>query len=504
MYTTSTQGGDYNITIIANDTAGNINDSETTTFTVNAVTQRIFNSWINGTYYPANYSWEAPSVITNSDINDSTIFSENSAEFSSEVYISGSTIINSTIKDLTGDGYAGADVYIVNCVIINSIKVDAYCENSHIENSIDPRSNTTGSDINNSDYYNSNITYSNVNYSSVNDSSVNGSVLEGSTLINSIVSENSAIIDSTLNGTIVVNSTITEGSNLTNTTATNSIVENTSISDSVFTDCNITNGSVTNLTENATFTFNGTTVPVNGTYGIEYYVNFGPSVIWTGMPEWAYVGDTVPVSVTASDLNIVNGTSIMFAFPNEGLTYTYIVTDIADNDVFNVPSTLVINDVGNYSVHLRVTDSFGLYAETSPAYLRIEPRPVQSSGGGGGGGKCKTQWICTNWSVCVNGTMTRNCTKQAVDCVVDSAMPNITASCTPDKIINATNKTSEGNETNAGKGIGARITGAVIGASDMAKGAMIFVIVMIAAAVLMWLIRKTPAVLKKRNSARKR
>ncbi len=505
VYSNTAQNGTYTVTIYALDSLGNKNETESASFDVNYSVVSVVNSWIYGTFYPSNFTWEIlETTVENSTVTDSTVSG------TPIVNITHSTLENSTLTDVTIINY---------CTVLDSTVIGGTCDHAYIDPSTIINSNTTGSTIINSNINDSNATYSYIENSDLNASDVNNSIIingivdnsdvfdsnvTDSTVANSSVSNSSAVNDSELHDSTVENSTVI-GSNLSNSNATNSIIENTDVSDSEFTDCNITDGNVTNMTENATFTFNGTTVDVTEPLGIEYFVNFGPSVSWTGLPHdvKSYIGEEItPVNLVVSDPNIVNGTSIALTF-NDSLTYSYYITDLDSGDEF-VQNSLVISEVGDYRIYLKVSDAFGLYNVTTSDTVKVEQRPRESSGGGGGA--CTTQWICTNWTDCANGTMTRNCTKQRPGCDINEAMPEVVMSCVSPT--NSTNQTSEGDETDDGKGIGAKITskitGAVVGASGMAKGAMIFVAIIAAAAILMWLIRKNPAVLKKRKLARKR
>jgi len=75
-----------------------------------------------------------------------------------------------------------------------------------------------------------------------------------------------------------------------------------------------------------------------------------------------------------------------------------------------------------------------------------------STGGGTdsgttGGGGCSTNWTCSAWNICVNGTQIRNCTKEKAYCYADlKKKPVGNQSCS---IGNPENK----NNTDSGEGI---------------------------------------------------
>ncbi|MEM7813796.1 MAG: tandem-95 repeat protein [Candidatus Aenigmatarchaeota archaeon] len=248
----------YTITVVHPETENYTSSSESHTLTIVPIggdTGWIYDSTVNGTFYES----ESTDIFANIDesvISDhSFINSENAGEFDVEVYIAGSTIVNSTITDLGGDGYPGEfDVYIVNCTIINSIKHDAHCVNSRIENSIDPRSRTEGSSITGTEYYNSNITNSNVSdsyidWSSIDASNVDGSDIRNATISNAAVSDSTIalcnIADSSVSGATLTGCSISGGSIVTDSTFIDSNADNSAVDGSTLADSSATDSSVT-------------------------------------------------------------------------------------------------------------------------------------------------------------------------------------------------------------------------------------------------------------------
>jgi hypothetical protein len=101
-------------------------------------------------------------------------------------------------------------------------------------------------------------------------------------------------------------------------------------------------------------------------------------------------------------------------------------------------------------------------------------------GGGGGRGSCITQWNCTEWSGCINGTQTRICSYPENFCEPKSEKPAEIQSCTipeEDEIIE---------DEEISQGFFAGITGAVVGALGTGGTivALIFVILIIGGAVI--------------------
>jgi VCBS repeat-containing protein len=487
--------GIFNVNVTATD-EDNSGVSDTFLIRANFTTTDtgwIYNSTVNGIFY-ISQSTGIFDNINDAIIRDSTINSENSSEFATEVWIVNSNITNhSIITDLASTSYDGPDVYIVGCNIINSTKIDAYCENSHIENSIDPRSNTTGSFINNSEYYNSNITYSTVNYSYINNSNIDGSVLEGSRLINSIV-DNSTISGTTLENVNVSNSVLTD----VNITLKDLVIENATI--------------INGTAYNGTFSYRGSLpVIVSNDTALFYLVNFGPTAD-LHMPGDGFVGEAVGLDASgSSDPNIENGINIAWTF-NDTLKYTFEISGDGYHDIV-VESNESYHDgaydgiynyafpaAGSYTVIVNVTDALGENSASSPRTINVAVRPY-SGGGGGGTIKCTTNWTCGAWSDCINGTQTRNCTKIASICNAGD-MPLLKMTCTVPNITIPTNIT-EGNVTGNGTGTGiiSRITGGTIGALNSRMiGALIFIIIMLIAGGILWLARKNRS---KANKVRK-
>jgi hypothetical protein len=111
-----------------------------------------------------------------------------------------------------------------------------------------------------------------------------------------------------------------------------------------------------------------------------------------------------------------------------------------------------------------------LVIEYETPYSAGDGGPSGAGGGGGGGGAlCTTNWNCTEWSACLNGTQTRNCTKAIIYCYTNETKPLEMQNCTEEK----TNQTAlnqsalkpeiMGEET---KSPFSAITGAVTGAVE--------------------------------------
>lgn len=250
--------GMFDVDVTATDADNaTVTDTDSTQTNVSTTdTGWIYTSWVNGTYY-LSQSTGIFDNINDTEIRDSNVSSQTPSEFAAEVLIINSNITGSRVTDLAGDGYAGPDVYIVNCTIINSTKTDAYCVDSYIKDSVDPRSNTTGSNITNTTYSNSNITYSNVSYSyvdwsDISYSDVNGSDIRNSTVANSTLND-VVMLRCSMSGSIVSSSALTDctvadsyiiDSNVTYSTVTNSSVTRSDVNNSVIEDSNVTDSKV--------------------------------------------------------------------------------------------------------------------------------------------------------------------------------------------------------------------------------------------------------------------
>jgi len=74
------------------------------------------------------------------------------------------------------------------------------------------------------------------------------------------------------------------------------------------------------------------------------------------------------------------------------------------------------NDLAVWTYHLT---NFAAYT----------PATTSPGGGGGGGASCATTWNCTQWSLCINGSQTRNCAKIKPACSVNTTEPSEVQSC---------------------------------------------------------------------------
>lgn len=101
-----------------------------------------------------------------------------------------------------------------------------------------------------------------------------------------------------------------------------------------------------------------------------------------------------------------------------------------------------------------------------------------SPGGGSSSSSCTTEWTCTEWGSCIDGEMTRACSKIEESCRVLADMPIEVMSCsTPDEEIEDFGEEFASEETDLGERAG--ITGGAIGTTGkVAIGALIFVVLM--------------------------
>lgn len=127
----------------------------------------------------------------------------------------------------------------------------------------------------------------------------------------------------------------------------------------------------------------------------------------------------------------------------------------------NANSSLSISPAGTYSNSASYTTPHsiavtGLSAETNYTYNVTSCDPVDycttsssqefttlTADSGGGGGGCTPSWICTDWSLCVDGTQTRTCEDEN-KCDDNSSMPDLSQACTiapPTTPLNKTNFT---------------------------------------------------------------
>jgi hypothetical protein len=125
-----------------------------------------------------------------------------------------------------------------------------------------------------------------------------------------------------------------------------------------------------------------------------------------------------------------------------------------------------------------ITQEFETSSETSDMEIRFEILEVpvvetSSSGGGGGGGgssstikksgdgSCLTEWVCSDWSACIEGEQTRECNKKVEYCVTWQNDPKPAESQPCQEELNVDQENSL--EKNGAQKLGSKITGAVIG-----------------------------------------
>jgi len=89
--------------------------------------------------------------------------------------------------------------------------------------------------------------------------------------------------------------------------------------------------------------------------------------------------------------------------------------------------------------------------------------PVEESSPSGGGGGCLTDWKCSDWSSCKDGTQTRTCSKEKAECYAKLSKPVESQSCGSSGV-QENPKTEEQTVQTGQTGVIAGITGAVIGA----------------------------------------
>lgn len=431
LYWGTEQNGTYTIRIIAQDYAGNVNDSETASFTVLYAPKTINNSWVYGNYYPANYTWDVKNTnVTNTTVVDSTV----SGLIAN---ITDSIIWNSTLIDVS---------VIDHCQVYNSIIVGGTCDHVYIDPSNIQNSTTTGSVVLNSRIWNSNATYSHV-----------------------------------------------ENSSLDNVSITNAVLMNTTLGDSL--NINFSDGTIVDdVVYNGTFIYNGVAVnlsdPAIGSKNLVYLVDYAPhaDLAITPISPPLYEGDSLRFDASgSSDPNIVNGTNIALTF-NDSLNYTFYLgaVTITGNEsvVYHQFSP------GQYNVYVVVTDALGRTSMSAQNTLYIGQRPSGGGGGGGGYTRCTSNWTCTNWSACSNGKSTRVCTRIDPTCYTQDPKPSEEKLCNSGvnsgRVINESYGEGQYNGTNDSK-----ITGGVIGAlgSSKMKLALIFILAVLIAGGILWLAR---------------
>jgi VCBS repeat-containing protein len=513
--------GDASCTVQASDGTDTVSSVvDITVFPVN-----IINSWIYGGYYPANSSSQVTQTnVTNSTITDSTV------QGTPVVNITSSILDNSTLTNVAVINY---------CQVYDSTVSGGTCDHSYIDPSDIQNSNTSGSTIINSNVYDSNATGSYVEDSSltganvdnsaitlgtIDNSTVLGSTVTDSDMANSTVSNGAVIDGSTLNGTVVDNANVTNAV-LDNVNATNSIIDGIDLSDIAVYGCNVTAGdgelvnmSVTNLTAEATFTFNGVTKNITEPTPLKYLINFGPTIADLIMLGDGYTGEAVALNATGSaDPNIENGTNIAWTF-NDTLTYTFEITlddlhyatvvesnESYPDGLYDGIYNYAFPEPGIFEVTVTVADAFGESIISGQRGIVVQNRP-RSGGGGGGSNVCRTNWTCEEWSTCSNGTETRVCTKVDARCDVREAKPEESMICVSEEKTAETNETEDNAEEDNGTsaGIGSKIADAFSGSER--KGTMTWIIViavLLAAGGAAWLVKKKAKAKTARKSRKK-
>lgn len=92
-----------------------------------------------------------------------------------------------------------------------------------------------------------------------------------------------------------------------------------------------------------------------------------------------------------------------------------------------------------YTFYIQIIDFFDLIVQDINITVKTLSPPVietvvVSGGGGGGGGSCKTEWVCSNWSECVDDSQDRTCTFPTGHCKPVLDKPAETQDCiTPEK-----------------------------------------------------------------------
>ena len=182
---------------------------------------------------------------------------------------------------------------------------------------------------------------------------------------------------------------------------------------------------------------NNTYTPINEEI-IEYIQEI------TGLPE----GETITVTLFGSTLP---ETFVAVAAPTEVEdSISYIELNLSSSDTGNfkinfsvsssydknriqvyvyesgnwveLPTTFIETTGGKHYFYFAVTHfSEFLIAEESVPTTPQDP-DVHSS-------KCKTNWNCTGWSECVNGTQTRECVKEETGCKARNEKPDESKSC---------------------------------------------------------------------------
>ncbi len=478
VYGNTAQNGTYNVRIIANDTFGNVNDSENANFTVNYGVRTIINSNVYGEYYPNNYTSE----VKTTNITDSAMIT--------------TRIINSTISGLIANitdslinNSRLTDVTVINvCEVHNSVVVGGTCDHVYIDPSDVRNSNTTGSRVINSRIWNSSVTYSGINASNIDFANIDNSNATNSTLKNVSINESS----------------IVENSNVQNVTAVNSVLTNTTLGDER---AIVVNGAaiIGEMVYNGTFSYNGSAVNITAPTHFRYLINYAPLARLKTVPSLGpdmtiYVGESMFFDASEStDLNIneTTGESLALTF-NESLAYNFDFGDGFGSNGNVSNASHMYSAAGNYLTSVIVTDAFGESSVAGDVLIRVIARP-SSGGGGGGSARCFTNWTCTEWTTeCVDGVLTRVCAKAEARCNILEPKPAESIKCTKET---RTNQTSGGF---IGE-VGSTITGAVTGAwnSPGMRWALIFILAVLIAGGILWFARKNKSKTSRGKSRRK-
>ncbi len=468
------QAGTYNVRIIATDALGNVNDSENADFVVNYAVRTIINSNVYGAYYPNNYTSEVETTtVTDSTIVDSTVSTTGSVI----VDISNSNISNSTLTDVSMINF---------CEIYDSTLIGGTCDHAYIDPSDVRNSTTTGSTIIDSRVWDSNVSYSTINDSNIDLSSI----------------DNSNVTSSTLNNVTINESSVVENSVLSNLAATNSAISNTTLGDEI--PIVVENATIIGeMVYNGTFSYNGTNVSITEPTHFRYLINYAPDAkLTTPLTVPVYTYESVFFDASgSSDLNMENGTNIALTF-TENLTYTFSFGDGTIITTNESSANYAYPNAGEFYASVNVTDAFGKSSVWGGVHVTILGRPSRG-GGGGGNTKCTTNWTCTEWSTCENGTQTRICEKTKPLCNALVPEPEEEMVCAvPEE------KTKQGTISEFIEDVekaGSKITGAVTGAvgDSRMKLALIFIIAILIAGGILWLARKKHLEAKTRKSRKR-
>src|SRR3989344_5814484 len=145
-------------------------------------------------------------------------------------------------------------------------------------------------------------------------------------------------------------------------------------------------------------------------------------------------------------------------------------------------------DPGNYQGTIIMNSENVEYTLIS-IFLKVDAKTQLRSGGSSGG--CATEWICSNWEMCVDGKQYRTCSKKIFYCYAGNR-PSLEKACSLEESEFAPlnqkgqENSSDGNQNETEtKSFVSRITGAVIGVlgkSGIAT-AVIFLILLVVASV---------------------